>query len=206
MPYKFLNLVDGKIKSNIGDTVWKINEWKHENKIDICNCGFHCSSTILDALSFIQGEILAEVEVKGKSEKQKNKSVHTDMRLIRAWYWTKNDSVALSIYAAELCIKNFEKLYPNNKRPRQAIKAAKEWLKNPTEKNRLLAESAAWSAAWSAESATWSAALAAESATWSAAKSAALAAKSAALAAEDKINKQINKWLISHLKEMKIYE
>jgi hypothetical protein len=141
--YKFLNLEGKKIKSNIGNCTWKVGAWKHENNIDICSKGFHCSNTILDALSYVKGSILAEVEVKGKSIKQKDKSVHEDMCLKKVWYWRKEDSVALSIYAAELVIKNFEKKYPDDKRPREAIQAAKKWLKNPTEENASVSASSA---------------------------------------------------------------
>ena len=239
--YKFLNLTGNEIKSNSGDTAWKVGEWQtHKSNIDICHSGFHCSPTILDALSYVKGEILAIVEVKGKSDKQNDKSVHEQMRITKAYYWQKSDSVALSIYAAELCISNYEKLYPDDNRPRKAIEAAKNYLKNPTEANRSAAESAAesaarsaaWSArsAWSAAESAWLAAWsAAEAAAWSAAESAAwLAAESAGLAAEraaesaarsaawsarsarsaaiKKVNKQINKWLVSHLKGMKEYK
>ena len=178
--YKFLNLEGKKIKSNNGNCSWKLNEWKHEDNINICKRGFHCSNNILDAFSYVQGSILAEVEVKGKSIKNKDKSVHEEMRLVKIWNWTKNDSVALSIISAELCINNFEKLYPNDKRPREAIKATKKWLKNPTKKN----ESAAWSAGSAAWAAGSAARAAAESAAWAAARAAARAAtKSAAWAA-----------------------
>jgi len=89
---------------------------------------------------------------------------------------TKRENVRLAIYCAELCLHRFEERYPNDKRPRNAIKAAKRWLKNPTEANRLKAWSAAWSAA---ESAAWSAP--ASEASWSAAAwSAWSAARSAA--------------------------
>jgi len=59
------------------------------------------------------------------------------MRIIKAYKWTKNDSVAFSIFAAELCIDNFEKVLPNDKRPREAIEAAKRYLENPTEEKRI---------------------------------------------------------------------
>ena len=62
-------------------------------------------------------------------------------------------SVKLAIFAAELVIKNFEDKYPNDKRPREAIEAAKKWLELQTTE----AASAARSAAWSAESAERSA-------------------------------------------------
>ena len=50
------------------------------------------------------------------------------MKIVRAWHWKKEDSVALSIYAAELVIGYYEKIYPNDDRPRKAIEAAKAWL------------------------------------------------------------------------------
>ena len=192
------------MKSSNGNVKWKIGQWQHEDKISMCNSGFHASKRIIDAMGFVNMEVLAEVEVKGKSDKQDDKQVWSDMRILRAWEWTKKDSVALSIFSAELCLKNFEKVYPDDKRPRQAIEAAKKWLKNPTKKNQLAAGSAAESAAWSAaESAAWSAV---KSAAWSAAESAAgSAAKSAAWSAEgsDKLLKVIEKWIIKRIPELK---
>ena len=161
--YKFLR--EG-LKSNSGDCTWKLDEWKHEDKVNMCNSGFHCSKKIWEAFSYVQGEILAEVEVKGKSNKQDDKEVYTDMRIIRAWKWQKKDSVALSIFSAELCIGEYEKVYPKDKRPREAIEAAKKWLLEPTKENESAARSAAWSAAWSAESAAAESAESAESAAW----------------------------------------
>ena len=58
------------------------------------------------------------------------------MKLVKVWKWQKKDSVAIAIYSAELCLENFEKVFPNDKRPREAINAAKRWLENPTEENR----------------------------------------------------------------------
>ena len=174
--YKFLKLEDGKIKSASGDCTWEIGEWKKEDKADLCNRGFHCSKEIYQAFSYVQGEVLAEVEVKGKSDIQDDKEAYTEMKIVKAWKWQKKDSVALSIFAAELCLENFEKAFPNDKRPREAIEAAKKWIAEPIEANR----SAAWSAAESAWSAAGSAAgSAARSAAGSAARSAAWSAWSA---------------------------
>lgn len=140
-------------KSKNGTTKWKIGEWSKPIKnLDMCNNGYHCSKEIYQAFSYVQGEILCQVECKGKHESESDKEVWETMRIIKAYKWTKKDSVALSIYAAELCIDNFEKVYPNDNRPRKAIEAAKAWLKNPTSENREVALSAAESAAWSAES------------------------------------------------------
>jgi hypothetical protein len=55
----------------------------------------------------------------------------------------KKISVKLAIEFARRVLPIFEKKHPDNKLPRQAIEAAENWLKNPTEENRRLAEDAA---------------------------------------------------------------
>jgi len=220
----YKTLLDG-LKSTNGNCKWEVGKWKKvRGEVKLCNKGFHCSELILDAMSYVSPGVVAEVEVRGKSDIQEDKQAWSEMRLVKTWEWTKEDSVALAIYSAELVIKNFEKEFPDDKRPREAIKAAKKWLKNPTEENRSAAESAAWSArsaAWSAarsaaRSAAWSAgsaAGAARSAAWaarsagsaagSAARSAARsAAESAAYDKEFKETKQkIEKWILKRLEE-----
>jgi hypothetical protein len=69
--------------------------------------------------------------------------------------------LAYAIFAAEQVLENYEKQYPDDKRPRLAIEAAKKVLKNNSEQNRSAANSAAYSAysaAYSAYSAACSAA------------------------------------------------
>lgn len=70
--------------------------------------------------------------------------------------------------------KHWTPKYPDDKRPQDAIAAARMYAMNPTDENKAkmdASSSAAWSAAWSAaRSAAWSAA---ESAAWSAAGAAA---------------------------------
>jgi len=182
------------LKSNNGNIKWKIGKWQHhKGKLEMCRSGLHCSENIIDAMEYTNAEEIALVGVKGKYLKQDDKQCWESMKIVKVWNWEKEDSVSLAIFAAELCIDNFEKEYPTDKRPRQAIEAAKKWLKNPTEENRSAAGSArsaaesVWSAAGSADSAAWSAAgsaagSAAES-VWSAARSARSAADSAAWSA-----------------------
>ena len=55
----------------------------------------------------------------------------------------KQQYVSYAIYAAEQVIDNFEKEYPNDKRPREAIEAAKKCIENPTEENKNAAYCAA---------------------------------------------------------------
>ena len=45
---------------------------------------------------------------------------------------TKEKAVRFAVFCAEQCIEHFEKRFPDDKRPRGAIEAAKAWLQNPT--------------------------------------------------------------------------
>ena len=163
--WKFLNEVNGKIKSANGDLTWQIGKWKTDKgKLKICKQGLHCSKGVYQAFSYIQGEILAEVECDGRKQVQDDKEVYSKMRIVRAYKWQKKDSVELAIYAARLVLKYFEKKYPKDKQPRKAIEAAEKYVKNPTEKNRLAARAAAGDAARAARAAAWAAAWAARAA------------------------------------------
>jgi len=85
--------------------------------------------------------------------------------------------VSYAVYAAEQVLDIYEKKYPDDIRPRNAIKAAKACVKNNTKKNRA--------AAWAAGDAAWDAARAAAVAARDAAWDAARAARDAARAARD---------------------
>jgi len=99
----------------------------------------------------------------------------------------KTNNIKYAIYAAEQVIDIYEKEYPDDKRPRKAIKAAKEYLKNPSAN----AANAAYAAA-NAANATYATANAANAAyaaanaanaTYAAANAAANAANAAYAAA-----------------------
>ena len=186
--YKFLKLKNKKIISSYNEKFkWEIGKWyKTDGELSMCENGFHCSIQPSDAFYYVSGEVLAIVETKGKSIEQLDKQCWEQMRIVKAYGWTKKDSIALAIYSAELVLPNFEKEYPDDDRPRKAIEAAKKVLENDTKKNR----SAARSAAWGAESAAWGA----ESVARSAAASAAWGAES--------VSTRINKWMIKHINEL----
>ncbi len=197
--WKFLNK---GIKSASGDhRKWKIGKWEHQGgEMDLCHNGLHCSKDINQAFSFVSGEVLARVEVKGKSDIQDDKEAWSDMRIVKVWKWQKKDSVSLAIYAAELVINIFEKKYPKDKRPRKAIEAAKKWLENPIKKNANAAAHAA-DAAYAAAHAAYAANAAAHAA--DAAYAAAHAAYAAAHAAARKtLVKKIETWMVSRVKKL----
>ena len=92
--------------------------------------------------------------------------------------------VSYAVFAAEQVIDIYEKKYPDDKRPRNAIEAAKKCIARPTVENKTAARAAAWDAAgdaWAAAGDAWAAAGAA----WAAAGAAWAAARAAAWAAGD---------------------
>jgi len=134
--------------------------------------------------------------------------------------------VSYAVFAAEQVIENYEKEFPDDKRPRTAIESAKKCIKNPSDENKKEAaraansavDSASWAADWAASRAAdsaslsaWSADRAADWAASRAADSASLSAWSASSAARAtaraagwaKILKKILKYGIGLLKENK---
>ena len=162
--WKSLKLRDEKIVSDYDKSEWKIGKWRTVcTPTEECK-GLNACETIIDAINFVSPDAIAEVEIFGGCIKGDNKVTCERMRIIRAWKWEKEDSVALAIFAARLCLKDFEDVYPEDDRPRKAIEAAENDQQNPSDAARSAAESAR-SAAWSAaRSAAWSAESAAESA------------------------------------------
>ena len=176
------------LKSAHGNMAWEIGKWeKHSKPLEMCQSGFHASETVIHSMDYVNMENLGRVEVRGKYIKGSDKQCWSEMRIVKAWQWKKEDSVALAIYAAELVINIYEKKYSGDDRPRRGIEAAKEWLENPTEKNRVVARAAsdvAWAAARAAASAAaWAASAAASDVARAAASAAAWAASDAAIAA-----------------------
>ena len=60
---------------------------------------------------------------------------------------TRDQYLRYAIYAAKQVLHLYEKQYPDDKRPREAIRAAERCLKSNTQKNKAAAW-AAWAAAW----------------------------------------------------------
>jgi hypothetical protein len=59
---------------------------------------------------------------------------------------TQKQSVSLAICFAERVVKEFRKKYPDDKRPDDAMKAARAWLKSPSKRNRDAAYAAGYAA------------------------------------------------------------
>lgn len=156
--YKFLRLRNGKIVSEHGEQVWEVGKkYSVEGRIECCRNGYHASDTPLDALNYVNGEVLAICEGSGNSDIQSDKSAWQNMTITKAYKWQKVDSVALAIYCAEKVIGIYEAKYPGDNRPRNAIDAAKKWLAEQTKENENAAYAAADAAARAADRAAYDA-------------------------------------------------
>ena len=205
MLYKFLRLKDGAIKSQSGEQTWTIGEWYEETRrLNLCRVGFHASEKPLDALSYVNGEVLAIVGTAGDHRDESDKQCWQKMRIVRAYRWTKTDSVALAIFSAELVIEIFEKKFPNDGRPRKAIEAAKAYLKDPGAYAAYAACAAANAAnAANAAAHAANAAYAAAYAARAAARAAADAARAAYAARAATLN-AINQWIIDRIPMLEV--
>ncbi len=84
--WKFLELIDGNIRSKHGDCVWKVGKWQKPIKdLDICHTGYHSSATIPEAHACVRGDILAQVECQCPCIRKDIKSAWENMRIIKAY-------------------------------------------------------------------------------------------------------------------------
>ena len=134
------------LTSQYDGSQWNLGEWrKMESVTELCK-GFNCSPRVIDGMRYVCMEILAKVEVRGAIIKDDDKWTCSQMRVVEAWCWSKEESVRLAIFAAELVLGNYEKRYPKDNRPRKAIEMAKAWLESPTKDAAYAARAAAYAA------------------------------------------------------------
>ena len=114
--WKFLCLNDDKIASDYDGSEWHIGVRRSvPPPVEACK-GLNCCPMIADAMGYVSGEILAEVEIAGVRIVKETKITCEHMTLIRAWKWGKPDSVALSSYASGLVEENFNRESPDDTR------------------------------------------------------------------------------------------
>jgi len=206
--YKFLRT---GMKSDYDGSVWKLGEWRKVNPPCEPCVGLNASRNIVDALGYIQGEILAKVEYKGGVIDSGDKLTCEKMRIVRTWKWTKEHSVRLAVYAARQVLSIYEEEYPGDDRPRRAIEAAEAYLKDPSNKTVRAARAAVWAAAGAAAyTAVHAAGAAARAAVHTAdaaytavhaADAAARGARAAYAAGGNKIKNKAHRYVLRMLKE-----
>jgi len=157
----------------------KPGKWvKAEGDLIACVNGIH-ACTLEQALDWFRPECYV-IELAGKVVDEDDKLVARKGRLIRrVGEWNEKSQRLFAADCAGHVLKFFEREHPDDKRPREAIRAARVYARRPTEANRAkmsAARDAAWDA-WAARGAAWAAR---DGAAWYAARGAAWDARDAA--------------------------
>lgn len=123
-------------------------EWLEvEGELKPCERGLHVCRE--DQLIHWLGPEIWEVEI-DESEliDAGDKCVVRRARLLRRMEgWTEGTARLFAADCAERALGNFEARYPNDKHPRQAIQAARDYAEGRIDEDQL---AAAWDAAWDA--------------------------------------------------------
>lgn len=159
--YKFLR---AGLKSDYDGSAWTVGEWRTVQPPTEACVGLNASLLIPEALRYVQGEILAEVEYDGVTIDSGDKFTCERMRVVRAWDWTPRMSVQLAVFAARQAIDIYRRYDPTDDRPQRAIDAAQAWLDKPTDTAAYAARAAADAAAFAARAAAVPALCAADAA------------------------------------------
>ena len=137
---------------------WKIGETRiipkiRRNKFILCQYGYHFCPTLYDALMYTPGPLATLVEVPDEShfsEEDFPKSVSYQRTLIQAVNLDR-DLRLFACDCAERTLHLFEREYPTDIRPRQAIEVSRRFAREKaTNKELAAARAAAWAAAWDA--------------------------------------------------------
>lgn len=147
----------------------KPGEWMPfiEGTLTPCKNGYHIL-TINQLLPWLN-EAIFEVEVKGEIVSQSDKSVCREARLLRKLEtWNEQTARLFACDCVERVLPIFEKCYPNDQRPRQAITITRLFAEGKATQEEL---DVAWVAAWDVARAA--ALVAAQDTVWSGAWAAA---------------------------------
>jgi hypothetical protein len=135
--YKF---IQNNMKSRNGDHEWEIGKWYKldENKIELCEYGFHACLEPYECLGFIYGNNFFRVEARGKIIYDGVKFVSSEMRLVEKLQADKIFKI-FAIWSAKQCLSNYEKKYPKDNIVRDCIKASGDYIDNKITLSELYA-------------------------------------------------------------------
>jgi len=136
---------DRKLGYGDGRVIVKGRTLKYTGKepIKLCERGLHASVRLVDALQYAAGPVICRVELSGEIVRGNDKLVATERKCL--WWIDATDVLwEMACWSAEQSLPIWEKYYPNDKRPHNAIKARRGWLKGLVSDQEL---AAAWDAA-----------------------------------------------------------
>jgi len=143
---------DRRLGYGDGRLVVKGRTLKYTGKkpIMMCTRGLHASERLIDALRYAPGNIICRVELSGEIIRGDDKLCATERKCL---WWIDGEAVLweMACWSAEQALPIWEKYYPDDRRPRNAIKARRGWLKGEVSDQELAAAwDAARDAAWAA--------------------------------------------------------
>ena len=147
--YKYLN---ADRKSPLQDWQWpRVGTWtKPIDGVAACERGYHACRTAphFDLLEW-SGEHLYEIELRGDIIVADTKVVAPQARLVRqVKTWNARTQRLFTCDCAARVLKIYERDYPNDKRPREAIRVAQAFANGKASTEELVAaRAAAWDAA-----------------------------------------------------------
>ena len=166
----FYKVLNADLTSRNGGTYqWVLGEWAPEIEGELipCNNGYHVcqESDLLDWL----GPVICDAEIGGGCIRASDKTVARTARIVRVLdTWNERTARLFACDCAERVLPVFERSYPNDSRPRDAIETARRFANSQATAEALAAawgaaRDAAWGAARDAAwGAAWGAAWAAE--------------------------------------------
>lgn len=152
----------------------KPGEWlPHVKNLEECKSGYHVV-TAEHILDWLDTDTIFPVEVKGEIIKGYTKCVVQQARLLPAFKtWNKKTRRLFACDCAERVLPLFEKVFPDDDRPRKCIEATRRFARGEITREEL---GVFWDAAWDAARAAGDAA---GDAAWDAAWAAGAAARAA---------------------------
>jgi hypothetical protein len=122
---------DGTYRSQNGAVTWTLGEWnKQEEKLEVCQNGFHACKQPLDSLEYSSyGDTLLVAEYRGKTKRQGDKFCASEMRLIQPV--PSNLVRRFALDCAEHVYDLWSKVYPDDDRVRKSLDATKAYLDDP---------------------------------------------------------------------------
>lgn len=147
--WKALQFHQGQIVSARDKSPWTVGEWR-EVPAPVRECeGLNCCESIIDAMKYVNIEVLAEVEIDGVRINGDDKITVQRMRIIRAWHWKREDSVLLAAFVVKLYLECLEKESLLDKaHSGEQIKSARAFIENPTYEKMLSVLSAFFGGSW----------------------------------------------------------
>ena len=134
MPQNLWKSMCSDLKSDYDQSQWETGKWRVVEPPQKERTGLNAAKRIIDAMAYVDMEILAEVEAGGKIIKSSDHWTCEKMRIIKAWKWRKEDSVELAFFASGLVPDKLKKQDPKGKRATEAIGLGWEWFENPLDR------------------------------------------------------------------------